>query len=299
MGDKKRIVVAYSNRAEIGILAAVLRRLEKHFEVLPLDLGTSGGPNIAELGDLYKVCICFFHDSKPSAVIAPFDRVEQIFVALAAYHLNIPIISLQSGDISSGTFDDLHRHAIALYADIHFCVGPKSTERTKELVRLVGKDPSHVYDVGSFSLDDLQIDEGLVPNQPYDLILYNPCTRSPEMIPSELDEIEAMLDKHTLWIEPNGDPNSDLIIERALKLEERGKIKFYPNLPRPKFLGLLKNASRFISNSSCVFFEAPHFLRPEQIVHVGVRNRGREHVELKPGGSDRIAEILRKELEAT
>lgn len=296
MDHKKRIIISCSNRAEAGILGPVVKRLSHHFEVIRFE-GTRGGPDMPVLGRIYDSAYALIHETKPSAVLVPFDRPEQIFVALAAYHLNIPVISLQSGDLSSGTFDDTHRHSIALYATIHLCNSPKSAERTKELLKLAGKDPSHVYDIESFSLDDLKIDEGLVPPHPYLLVLYNPPTRFPGFIPKELKEIGTMLHKPTLWIEPNGDPGSDLIIARAKKLEKKGKVKFFPNLPRPQFLGLLKNASKFISNSSCLFFEAPHFLRPEQIVHIGIRNRGREPVELKTGGSDRIAEILRKELE--
>jgi len=288
--------VAFSNRAETGILAPVLSRLEKHFEIIPFDLGTQGKPNMPELGNIYNSAYALFFQIAPSAVVVPFDRPEQIFVALAAYHLNIPVVSLQSGDLSSGTFDDFHRHTITLYASIHLCNGHKATERTRGLLTLTGKDPSHVYNVGSFSLDDLMIDEDLVPPHPYLLVLYNPPTRFPELILGELDEIEAMLDQPTLWIEPNRDTNSDLIISRAKKLEAKGKVTYYTNLPRPQFIGLLKNASKFISNSSCLFFEAPHFLRPEQIVHVGVRNRGREPVELRLGGSERIANILQEEL---
>ncbi|NVM57406.1 MAG: UDP-N-acetylglucosamine 2-epimerase [Desulfobacterales bacterium] len=289
----KKVSVFWSNRSERGLLEPVIRRLEKHFEVIRFDMGRHG---MSEFGDIYKSAYALFQEKRPAAVMCPFDRCEMIFPTLAAYHLNIPVIALQSGDISGGTFDDLHRHTIALYASIHLCNGSKSAERTKELLRLAGKDPSRVYDVGSFSLDDLTIDEGLVPPDQYLLVLYNPVTRFPELIPGELDEIETMLDKPTIWIEPNGDMNSDSIIARAKELEAKGKVTYYANLPRPKFLGLLKNASKYISNSSSLLFEAPHFLRPEQIVHVGIRNRGREPVELKRGGSDKIVEVLRKEL---
>ncbi|GAI06638.1 unnamed protein product, partial [marine sediment metagenome] len=129
----KRIVVAFSNRSEHGLLLPVIRRLREHFEVIEFDMGRHSMP---ELGDIYKSAYALFQEKQPAAVMCPFDRCEMIFPTLAAYHLNIPVIALQSGDISSGTFDDLHRHAIALYASIHLCNGPKSAERTKELLRL-------------------------------------------------------------------------------------------------------------------------------------------------------------------
>jgi len=293
VGDKT-IIIAYSNRAEQGIIEPVIRRLKKHFDVIRFDMGDC---NMFELGNIYKSTYALFQETRPTAVMCPFDRCEMIFPTLAAYHLNIPVISLQSGDISSGTFDDIHRHAIALYSDIHLCVGPKSAERTRELLRLAGKEVEHVYDIGCFSLDDLKVDESLVPPNPYLLVLYNPPTRFPELIPQELEEIENMLHDPAIWVAPNNDIGSDSIIARVKKLEKMGNVKFLQNLPRQQFLGLLKNASKFISNSSCLFFEAPHFFNPEQIVHIGIRNRGREPVELKTGGSDRIVEVLKKELE--
>ena len=71
-----------------------------------------------------------------------------------------------------------------------------------------------------------------------------------------------------------------------------GVDQYYDNLPRPQFLGLLKNCRRFITNSSAAIYEAPHFLKPEQIIMVGDRNRNRPKGPFKTGASDRIVEIL-------
>jgi UDP-N-acetylglucosamine 2-epimerase len=68
---------------------------------------------------------------------------------------------------------------------------------------------------------------------------------------------------------------------------------YYPNLPRPQFLGLLKNCHRFVTNSSCAIYEAPHFLKPEQIVQIGNRNLNRPRGPFEPGASDRIVAILK------
>ena len=74
-------------------------------------------------------------------------------------------------------------------------------------------------------------------------------------------------------------------------------IEFYENLPRKIFLGLLKNCSRFITNSSCAYYEAPAFLKPEQIIIVGKRNKRRSSSFSsmgKGGSSDKIIKILEK-----
>ena len=60
------------------------------------------------------------------------------------------------------------------------------------------------------------------------------------------------------------------------------------------------SCDRFITNSSCSFYEAPLFLEDDQIVRVGNRNRGREVVkydvsDLRSSGT--ILYFLEKNLE--
>ena len=294
MGDKvKRIVVAFSNRSEYGLLVPVIRRLEKHFEVIEFDMGAVTG-GVFKLGDLYKNAFAFLQESSPACVITPFDRKEQIFVALAARMLNLRVTQIHAGDISrEGCWDDQVRHMISLCCDYLFCNGEESAERARELVELTGSS-AKVFEIGSTAFDDIEVDTSSCPEGEFDLVIYHPPTKRPDLIEKELDEIESIIDKSTIWIGPSGDPGSDQIIARAKKLEKEGKIRFYQNLPRPKFLGLLKQCSRALGNSSSFFLELPHFGKKH--IHIGVRNRGRGIVKIRTGGSDRIAEILKKEL---
>ncbi len=111
-----------------------------------------------------------------------------------------------------------------------------------------------------------------------------------ELINRELDEIEELInpDTVTIWLSPNGDLGSDIIIRRANKSDA-----FYKtDLPRAKFLGLVQNCQYFIGNSSSMVCEAPMWLSPEQIIHVGDRNRNRSFDEIQPGATDRIMGIL-------
>lgn len=296
MGDQvKKIVVAFSNRSEIGLLNPMIRRLKKYFEVISFDLSVTALDTF-ELGDLYGASYAFLHECWPDLVITPFDRKEQIFVALAAQMLNLKVAQIHAGDISKeGTWDDFVRWQISLCCDYLFCNGEESAERARKLVGLMGSS-TKVFEVGSTAFDDIEVDESECPNEKFDLVVYSPPTKRPDLIESELDEIESLLNKPTIWIGPSGDPQSDSIISLAKELERVGKVKFYANLPRPKFLGLLKECTRAIGNSSSFLLELPYFGKKH--IHIGVRNRGRETVKIKEGGSDRIAEILKKELEA-
>lgn len=293
MGNKKRIVVCWSNRSEWGLLEPVLKRLSEHFEVTPFSMVCL---STSELGNIYKSSYAFLSRYKPNLVITPFDRYEQIFVALAARMLNLKVAQIHAGDLSrEGCWDDQVRHMISLCCDYLFCNSEESARRARDLVKLTGSD-AKVFTVGSTAFDDIKVDESAAPKELFDLVVYYPPTRRPDLIEDELDKIEATLDKPIVWIGPSGDPGSDQIVARAKRLEKDGRAKFYPNLPRSNFLGLLKRCSRAIGNSSSFFCELPFF--GKRHVHIGARNRGREIVKVRTGGSDRIAEILRKELEA-
>lgn len=295
MGDKKRVIICWSNRSEYGLLLPVIRRLRKHFEVTEFRMDEGGDP--FELGGLYESAYAFFHECQPDLVITPFDRKAQIFAALAARMLNLRVAQIHAGDISrEGTWDDLIRWQISLCCDYLFCNTEKSAERARKLVELTGSS-AKVFEVGSTAFDEIEVDTSLCPDGEFDLVVYHPPTRRPDLIEKELDEIESMIDKPTIWIGPSGDPSSDRIVARAKKLEKEGKIRFYQNLPRAKFLGLLKGCTRAIGNSSSFFLELSCFGKKH--IHIGMRNLGREVVRIRPGGSEKIAEILRKELEET
>jgi len=87
----------------------------------------------------------------------------------------------------------------------------------------------------------------------------------------------------------SGNPDGEAEMQLAQAVDE-----FHIDLPRPQFFGLLKNCNRFITNSSCATTEAPYFLKPEQIIMVGNRNRNRPAVKCEPGGSDNICKILKE-----
>jgi len=250
----------------------------------------------SELGNIYKSSYAFLSRCKPDLVITPFDRHEQIFVALAARMLNLKVAQIHAGDISrEGCWDDQVRHMISLCCDYLFCNTEESARRARELVRLTGSD-AKIFTVGSTAFNDIEVDESAC-QKPFDLVIYHPPTKRPDLIEGELDEIESLLDKPTIWIGPSGDPGSERIIERVEEMKRNHDITFFQNLPRPKFLGLLKHCKRVLGNSSCLFLEAPAFLKSSQIILIGIRNLGREVVKVRRGGSDRIVKILRRELE--
>lgn len=279
----------------MGLLEPIIRRLDQHFDVVHFKIEPKwAGENMSSLGGLYDAAYSFLQATRPTLVITFSDRKEQIFVALAALFLNLRVAQIHAGDISAeGLWDDRVRHMISLCCDYLYCNTKESGNRVKELVKLTGSS-SKVFVVGSTAFDDLEIDTSACPEKPFDLVVYLPPTRRPESISEDLNRIESMLDKPTIWIGSSGDPKSSEIAERVEEMKKRHNIIHYANLPRPKFLGLLKHCDRAIGNSSSFFCELPFFHK--QHIHIGVRNMKRERIMPRVGGSDRIVDIIKEEL---
>lgn len=236
-----KVFVASFHRASDGALSKLIRKLKEN-DMLTKD---------------YK---------KAEMILACGDREETFDFTLKRFRENRKIIHLWAGEISQGTHDEVYRHAITLMSNMQLCTNKKAKERAETLCRSVDKKPN-AYVVGNIYLDNFQMDESEVINGDYDLVLYNPSTRlGREAIEREIEKIIRIVRKPYAWIEPNGDMFSELVMPYVTM----------QTLPRPKFLGLLKNCRRFISNSSSLWYEAKHILKPDQIIPIGIRNVRRE-----------------------
>lgn len=283
---KKTIIVLSSSRAEKHLLEPVVDELRKNkrFNVIFWHMELDECKNVAD-----KI-----EQLKPHLVIVPCDRQEILRTAIELFYKRIPMAHFHAGDISKeGSFDDIARHMITLMCDIHFCNGDKAKKRVQTLLKTIGKSAKHVYNVGTTAFDNVKIDYSKVPDEPFDLVLYNVPTKKPEEMDKDLDKIESMLDKKTVWIYPNTDPGHWHIIGRIEQVKRKNEnVITYVRLPHSQFLGLMKKCERFIGNSSSMFLEAPYF--GTKIVPIGSRNIGRETPTLKKGASKRIADILEK-----
>ena len=300
-------MVFYSNRAEKGLLEPVMQSIDgsRKLELVKVDLFKDlvKPKRMSEYGLFYSLAYELMQVEKPALALCAFDRFEMAFPTLAAFYQHIPIAQMHAGDLSlEGTWDDVTRHVISLYASIHFCEGENSYRRGVNTLKNLGRSTEHVYEVGSTAFDNLKIDTSFCPKEPYDLVVYCSPTRRLDVIILEIRQIFGILDKFTVWVEPSGrDPGDQQIINILntynTQLSSPQPYLLLKTLPRPLFLGLLKNCERVIGNSSSLFYEAPNFLRKEQIIHVGVRNKGREFVKIRKGGSRRIVKILERFLD--
>jgi len=264
----KKILVPIGCRSDEGLSAPVIKRLCKHFEVetihlVPQDFEAS----YSRMNEILKRHF--------DLVFITGDRVEMCAAAAAAFHNKILIAHFGAGVTNDPitTFDDVDRHCITLWSDIQFCEDGYSKAETEALLHSIKKSNSYV--VGITHLDDLKVDESKVMKEPYDLLLINaePLGITPNHI------------KERFAIQIGGNPDGGVSFIGDI---------VYPQVPRSQFFGLLNQCQRFITNSSAAIYEAPHFLKPEQIIMIGDRNKNRPIGPFKTGASDRIVKILQE-----
>jgi len=256
-----KIYVASFNRASDGALSKLIKKLFRE------NMWT----------DDYK---------KADYILACGDRKETFDFVLERYRKNKKIIHLWAGEISQGTQDEVYRHAMTLMSCIQLCTNDTAKARVKSLCKSVGK-VYNVATIGNVMLDNMEINEHNIPNKPYDLILYNPPTTSSDYeIRKEIEKIDYMKNENYIWIVPNGDYGSYLV----------NKYSNTKNLPRERFLGLLKHCDKFITNSSCQYYEAPFLIDKEKIISIGERNAEREskYADMTiPNASKNIMKVFR------
>jgi UDP-N-acetylglucosamine 2-epimerase len=89
-----------------------------------------------------------------------------------------------------------------------------------------------------------------------------------------VETLQALIELgwQTILIHPNADAGSELI-RKELATYRRPHIRFFRNMPRADYLGLMKMADVIVGNSSSGIMEAPSFGTP--CVNVGRRQNGR------------------------
>jgi len=295
-----KILIPVGCRSDRGLSAPVITRLWNNKYTQTKVLGLTPGRYHP------SYCMTDMHivgDTRPDIALIFGDRVEMTAAAAACFNRNIPIAHVYAGVGNNiATLDDINRHVITAWSDIQFCESGRAARKVKDLLLTIGKDPGNIHIVGITHLDDLEISEEVVPDVPYDLVLYNPVTYGQDLKQTIRDGLITIFQfngRHTVFIMPNPDAGREHVLEfydtmRNTAACAAGMYSWYPDLPRPEFLGLLKNCRRFITNSSAAIYEAPHFLEPGQIIQIGDRHRGRDRGPFETGASDKIVEVLKK-----
>lgn len=220
--------------------------------------------------------------TRPDIVLLQGDRGEMLAGAIAAAHMNIPIVHMSGGDYS-GTIDDSIRNAISKFSHFHLTTCETSTER---LVAM-GEKLSRIVEVGEPGVDairhmtfnspeELATELGIDIAKPFILAAQHPVTTEAELSAHQIREtLEALaeLGMQVVFTYPNSDVGSSDMVRVLESYRDRDFIKIFPHLGSQKFLSLMKYAAVMVGNSSGGILEAASFKLP--VINVGTRQHGR------------------------
>jgi len=314
--NRRRVCYISGTRADFGLMQSALRRIHEsdrlelsimvtgmhlqahhgltasHIEEaglpiaarVPVEEGPPSGALMARnIGRMLVAFADALEAIRPDIVLVLGDRGEMLAGALAAIHLNIPVIHIHGGE-RSGTVDEPVRHAISKLAHFHFVATDESRQR---LIRM-GEEADRVFVVGAPGLDGLSrialIGRGELcsrigfdPRLPVGLFVYHPVLQEADLSEEYARRVvDVMLAKgiQVVALMPNSDAGSggvrDMLEKRAIASE----ISLAAHLPRTEFLSWLAAADVLAGNSSAGIIEAASYGTP--VVNVGSRQNLRQ-----------------------
>jgi GDP/UDP-N,N'-diacetylbacillosamine 2-epimerase (hydrolysing) len=224
-----------------------------------------------------------FERDQPDIVLLLGDRGEMLAAAIAAVHLNIPIVHLHGGE-RSGTVDEMIRHAISKLSHVHFV----ATESSRERLIKMGEKENSIFVVGAPGLDEIKQYNtssrttfskryGFIPEKKIALLIYHPVVQEYQDIKNQFHNVvQATLSAglQVICLEPNSDAGGQLIREAIQDYQNHPDIRIIKHLHRAEFIDCLANSDVMVGNSSSGIIEAASFKLA--VVNVGTRQNLRE-----------------------
>jgi GDP/UDP-N,N'-diacetylbacillosamine 2-epimerase (hydrolysing) len=245
--------------------------------------GGTGEEMAIALGQQIGSFSAILSKEKPDLLMLLGDRGEMLAGAIAALHLNIPIVHIHGGELS-GTVDEPVRHAISKLSHYHFTATKESRNR---LIRM-GEKPENIFVTGAPGLDSIYKEEilkpelflteyGLDAKKPFLLIVFHPVVQQFDDIARQTKVVlKACIETgmQCFVVMPNSDAGGSIITEVIKKISAQEKISVAVHVPRKHFLSLIANAEVMIGNSSSGIIEAASLGTP--VVNIGDRQKCRE-----------------------
>jgi UDP-hydrolysing UDP-N-acetyl-D-glucosamine 2-epimerase len=259
--------------------------------------------------------IDYLQNEKISGVLVVADRHETIAGAIAGSYLGKTVFHVQGGEVT-GNIDNKVRFANSFLSDFHFV----ATESAAIRLRQCGIEQSRIFVTGCPSLDFISNVENLELNLSslrgtglgqdallkgkFVVVMQHPETTSSipyrDQVQTTIESVNK-LNLPTLWIWPNSDSGSELMVGEIRKALENGYLKnvhFERSINPELFIWLLMRASCLIGNSSVALRECSLIGTPA--VNIGGRQQNRDKGQnvIDVGfDSSEITDAIRSQLE--
>ena len=316
--SKKKITIVTGSRADYGILKNLIISLNKSqkYQLSLIVTGQHlsknyGNTSEVVINDFAKICHLinidikktntlsilssisiglnkigkFLQIQKPQLIILLGDRYEILSAAIGSIYNNVKIAHIHGGEVTTGSIDDLIRHAITKFSDFHFV----STSTYRKRVIQMGENPNNVFNVGALGAENAKnvklINKNelekklLIKFNKYNfLITINSFIEEKYSIDSLLKNFFSTLKKFRntsfIFTMPNSDLKSDFIKSKILKFCKKNKnCYFFKFMGSENYLSCVKVCDLVLGNSSSGILEAPTLNTAS--VNIGDRQNGR------------------------
>mgnify|MGYP001223503287 CR=1 FL=1 len=214
------------------------------------------------------------------------DRYEALAFAAACFFSNTPIAHIHGGEITRGAKDDVIRHTITKFSNLHFV----SNQEHKKRVLQLGENKSNIFNCGLLGYENLckinliskeETEKKLKINFNKKTIVVSYHSVTTVSQKENISQFEQVLDALNLYkkfniifTSPNIDPGNVDIIKMIKKFIIKNKnAYFFKSLGQKLFFSVVKNSSIFIGNSSSGILEVPFLNIP--VLNIGNRQKGR------------------------
>lgn len=228
----------------------------------------TGAAMASNIAIITQSCVEVLQRIKADIIILLGDRGEMLAGAIAAIHLNIPILHIHGGE-RSGTVDEPVRHAISKLSHIH-CV---TTQDAKTRLEKMGEREENIFIVGAPGIDGIEkhvtksrtalIEEfEFSDEKPVALMVFHPTLQDAQIAGEQMrDLIEACLleDIQLICLMPNSDAGGGAIRDVLEKFKSTNLVRLKTHLERPDFLNSMAHCDFMIGNSSSGIIEAASF----------------------------------------
>jgi len=219
-----------------------------------------------------------FLDMCPDIVLLQGDRGEMLAAAIAAAHMNTPVVHMSGGDLS-GSIDNSIRNAITSFSHIHLTTCIQSTQR----LLAMGESPARISEVGEPALDRIRSMDfipreelfsllKLDPRKPVISATLHPVTTRPERAAAHIRQLLAVLEEighQTVLTAPNTDTGYSGMQDVIRSFSHKPFLRVTNSLGFVQYISLLRHAEAMVGNSSSGILEAPSLGLP--VVNVGDR----------------------------
>jgi UDP-N-acetylglucosamine 2-epimerase (hydrolysing) len=243
--------------------------------------------DVVSAAESYTLFEAYLVNNKPDYVFIHGDRLEPLVMATVCCVNSIPTYHLEGGE-SSGTQDEMFRHAISKLASFHL----PSHESAAGFLRAMGEPSDRILTIGSLdleydkskslpSIEETKNRYGISFNS-YHVLSIHPVTTNKEetiKLSNLLHKLcTEMQSENFIIIYPNNDQYSDLLISGCNNVAHLTNVLAFPSIRFEYYLSLLKNSKSLIGNSSAGIREMPALGKPS--INIGTRQKNRDIFDL-------------------